>query len=291
MDEGGPDAGRSRVFPGRAWNALPVSVRAVIEGFLVLIAGGAVSGALMFGNLKLAPNLPVFLPATVLWLWMFWRYLGGRGWPRATSLHRRDALGLRTLAPRVWRWSLVAGGCGVTCAVGIAFVTYRLAPLPPAAYQAPFDVSSLPPLTLAAMFTAIALTAGVVEEMGFRGYMLLPIASRHGWLVGIGVVTVLFHISHLSHAYATLAFAPFFLVHGLVFGALVFHTRSVLPGVVLHALSDIIVLPMQYGVIPSAGRWEFVGQGWLALMAGVAALFAFRHLGRVVAHERRVATT
>src|SRR5688572_11931369 len=85
-------------------------------------------------------------------------------------------------------------------------------------------------------------------------------------------------MSHLSHAYATVAFLPFFLAHGLVFGLLVFITRSIFPGVVLHAASDFVVLPMQYGVIPSAGQWDFVGQGGLSLIAGLAAIVAFRRL-------------
>ena len=70
----------------------------------------------------------------------------------------------------------------------------------------------------------------------------------------------------------TLAFLPFFLAHGLTMGLLVFYTRSIMPGIVLHAVSDFIVLPMQYGVIPSAGRSAIVWQGWLVLLTGAAAL-------------------
>ena len=54
----------------------------------------------------------------------------------------------------------------------------------------------------------------------------------------------------------------------------------------VNALTNFAVLPMQYGVIPSAGQWAFVGQGWLSLVAGLAAILAFRQLGRTVALER-----
>ena len=269
----------------RAWDAMPVAVRAVVSGFAILILGGSV-GVILFVNLKLAPAVPVFLPATLIWLWLVGRYLSGWGWPRSTSVRRRDALRARKLPARTWLWALVAGGCAVTCAMGMAFVTYRVATLPDAAYASPFEGSSFPPVTLVSIFAALALTAAVVEEAAFRGYMLSGLQSRHGWVVGIGAVTVLFYVAHLSHAYATLAFLPFFLAHGLAFGLLVYYTRSILPGVVLHALSDFIVLPMQYGVIPSAGRWPFVGQGWMSLVTGLAAIFAFRQLRRVVALER-----
>ena len=258
----------------------------VVLGFLVLVIGGSVSGAVMVVNLKMAPALPLFLPVTVLWLWLFWRYVSGDGWPRSASGRRRDLLRARNLSPRMWGWALVAGALGLTAVMGIAFVTYRYAALPDAAYEAPFDVSSLPSWTLVAVFAAVALTAGVVEEAAFRGYMLSGIQHRFGWTVGIGVVTLLFYVAHLSHAYATIAFVPFFFAHGLVFGLLVHYTRSIVPGIILHAVSDFVVLPMQYGAIPSAGQWAFVSQGWLSLLAGAAAIPAYRQLARVTALER-----
>ena len=262
------------------------AVGAVLFGFVCLVVGGAVSGALMFANLKLAPALPLFFPATVLWLWLFWRYVRGDGWPRSTSNRRRDLLRVRKLSPRAWAWALVAGGLSLAAVMGIAFMTYRFAALPDAAYRAPFEVASFPPWTLVSVFAAVALTAAVVEEAAFRGYMLSGIQRRFGWTVGISLVTILFYVAHLSHAYATVAFVPFFLAHGLVLGLLVFYTRSILPGVVLHAVSDFVVLPMQYGVIPSVGEWGFVWQGWLSLLAGAAAIPAFLQLARATAPER-----
>jgi hypothetical protein len=58
------------------------------------------------------------------------------------------------------------------------------------------------------------------------------------------------------------------------------------PGIVLHAVSDFIVLPMQYGVVPSAGQWAFVWQGWLTVLAGAAAIPAFVRLARATTLER-----
>ena len=140
------------------------AVGAVLLGFVALVIGGSVSGALMFANLKLAPALPLFFPATVLWLWLFWRYVRGDGWPRSTSDRRRDWLLRRTPSTRVWVWALVAGGLALAAVMGIAFMTYRFAALPDAAYRAAFDVASFPPWTLVSVFAAVALTAAVVEE-------------------------------------------------------------------------------------------------------------------------------
>lgn len=278
---------KSRRSPVRGgWGSFFAATRAVFLGFAILMIGGSASGALMFANLTLAPTLPLFLPATGLWLWLFWRYVSGDGWPRSTSDRRRNLLRAPMLSPPEWRWALVAGSLALAAVMGIAFMTYRFAALPDAAYQAPFEVASFPPWTLVSIFAAVALTAAVVEEAAFRGYMLSGIQRECGWVGGIGVVTFLFYVAHLSHAYATLAFLPFFLAHGLVLGLLVFYTRSIWPGIILHAVSDFTVLPMQYGVIPSVGAWAFVWQGWLSLLAGAAAIPAFRQLAKATAPKR-----
>ena len=63
---------------------------------------------------------------------------------------------------------------------------------------------------------SVAATAGVVEEAAFRGYMLSIIEARHGWVAGILIVALLFYAAHLSHAYATIAFLPFFMAYSLL---------------------------------------------------------------------------
>ena len=67
MNERDFAAGDGTVPPagGSAGSAL-AAVGAVLFGFVCLVVGGAVSGALMFANLKLAPALPLFLPATLV---------------------------------------------------------------------------------------------------------------------------------------------------------------------------------------------------------------------------------
>ncbi|MGQ0534240.1 MAG: lysostaphin resistance A-like protein [Caulobacteraceae bacterium] len=239
------------------WARLSHTARAMIAGFAVLIVGGGVSGALMLANLASTPQIPWFLPATCVWLWSLWCYLNGAWWPAATARSRRRALRAYSLSFDQWVWAIIAGALAVTAVMGVAFYTYQHATLPEAAYRAEFPVADYPWWTIAAIFMALALTAGVVEEAAFRGFMLSGIQQRHGWIIAISLVTLVFYVSHLSHAYASLAFLPFFILHGLVFGALVFATRSIVPGVILHTLSDIIVLPMQYGVISISGAVEF----------------------------------
>jgi hypothetical protein len=110
----------------RVWNWLLSLALAFVLSELILVAGGLPPALFLFGNLKLLPSIPWLLPATALWLWVFWRYLNGAGWPRSTAELRRRSLRAGKLKFRVWRWSLLAGGLGMVSVVGLSFLTAKL---------------------------------------------------------------------------------------------------------------------------------------------------------------------
>src|SRR5262249_46460622 len=152
---------------------------------LAISIGGLVPELAIVANLKSSPQIPWLLPVTALWLWLFWWYLRGGGWPKSTSEMRRRDLRGGSLSGRVWGWAIVAGASGILCTIGLAFVLVRLANVPREAFKAPVDFSVYPRLTVIAALSAISATAGVVEEAGFRGLMLSPIQRCHGWTVAI----------------------------------------------------------------------------------------------------------
>lgn len=240
----------SQALPTRLWRRIPVVVRATLIALLILNIGQLPPALALWLNLKLMPQLPLFLLFTGLWLWLFWRYLDGHGWPRSSTKQRRQDLRATSLSGTVWTWSLLAGGLGFAAVMSLAVLTGRVADLPQEAYRTPFDLAVYPWWTVLAFFISLAGTAGVVEEAAFRGYMLSQVQRRHGWWIAIALVAALFYVVHLSHAYATVAFLPFFAAYSLLHGALVYLTRSILPSVVLHCIGDFCILPMQYGVIP-----------------------------------------
>jgi membrane protease YdiL (CAAX protease family) len=282
----------------RLWRRLPVIVRAVLVGYLVNEVG-QLGGLLIFANLKLFPRVPWLLPATAAWLWLFWRYADGWGWPQATRDARRLALRARPLPAGVWSWSLLAGGVGLLSVIGLAFLTPRLAEIPRDSFKLPLDLSAYPPWTVISVLLAISVLAGVVEEAAFRGYMLSPIQRRHGWIAATAVTGLAFFLAHyLSHAYATFAFLPFFLAVSALHARLVYLTGSILPSIVLHAAGDFAVIPIQYGLIltvPASSVLKtgvdasFLVEVALTVACGIAAVPAFRKLA-VVAREARKAT-
>jgi len=171
--------------------------------------------------------------------------------------------------------------------VALALVTSRLANVPRDAFKSSLDVSAFPWWTQLSILLLISVSAGVVEESAFRGYALSLIERRHGWFLAILLTGIMFFVTHLGHAYVTLAFLPFFLAVSALHGLLVYFTKSILPSVVLHAAADFMVIPIQYGLMGSlsvAPVWRtgidtaFVIYIVVAVLFGAAAIPAFRRL-------------
>jgi membrane protease YdiL (CAAX protease family) len=268
-----------------------VIVRAILIGELVVSIGALVPGLAIVANLKTSPHVPWLLVVTALWLWVFWWYLNGGGWPKSTSEARRRDLRGGPLSAGVWKWALVAGSFGILCTIGLAFALARLANVPHDAFKAAVDFSVYPRLTVIAALLAISATAGVVEEAGFRGFMLSPIQRRHGWSIAIIITGLMFFLDHhLSHAYATFAFLPFFLTISVVHGLLVRFTGSIRPSALLHGVADFCLVPVMYGLVGSfsvSPVWKtgfdrnFTSCLAVMLIFGIAATVAFMRLAHL----------
>jgi membrane protease YdiL (CAAX protease family) len=269
------------------WSKVPIIIRGILLGLLILIIGQLPTGFIFF-NLQFTPGIPWFLPIILIWLWLFWRYLNGWGWPASTAQIRNQRLRAHKISAKVWFWSLLAGGIALISILGLTFFITQHFELPAEAYEAPFDVTSFPAWTVFSYFVSIAITAGVVEEAAFRGYMLSLIQARYGWQWGILISGIAFYVVHLSHAYATVVFLPFFLAYSILHGYLVYLTRSILPSVLLHALGDVTILPMQYGILKNIGEIPFVHNGWMSLIMALMAVPLFYNLSKITRAERAI---
>jgi len=232
------------------WDRLPAIVRGIAVAELVVTIGTIPPSIAVILNLRTSPSIPWMLVVTAGWLLFFWWYVSGHGWPRSTQEARRRDLRTPSLSKHAWTWALIAGTLGITGTIAMAFMTARLARLPREAFAAPMDFSKYGLLTVICAIACISATAGVVEEAGFRGFLISPIQRRHGWTIAILISGIMFFLDHhLSHAYATFVFLPFFLAISAVHGLLVKYSGSIRPSVLLHALADFIVIPVSYGLV------------------------------------------
>jgi membrane protease YdiL (CAAX protease family) len=234
---------------------LPVLVRAIVAGWIVLEAGSLLSVLPLFGNLRFHPETPWALPVTCVVLAGIWAWCSGRGPPASAREARRDSSRRRRLPARVWAASLPAIAFGTLMLVTLRLVAPYLMPV--AAPSISLQLSSYPTPTVVGALVALAVSAAVVEEIAFRGYMQKPLEARYGIVPAILVVGVMFWAAHLEKV--TITHLPGHLAASALFGLLAWFTRSLAPAMVAHGAADLVLQPAYFARSP-----QFV---WTALSA------------------------
>jgi membrane protease YdiL (CAAX protease family) len=276
----------------RLWGRLPVLVQAVLTGLAVAAAGTIPWAALVSANIKHQPALPWAVPIMVLYLWLFWRYVRGEGWPQSTAAARRASSRANGVPAELWGPALLAGVLGLVGVLLLQGVLGRLVALP---QQRDLDVSHYPALSVLLWVLMSAVVAGVVEETSFRGYMQKPIERRHGPVIAILVTGGLFGLVHFSHQEVTLVLLPYYMAAAAVYGALAHLTDSTLPSMVLHGAGNVLSAvdlftrgrsEWQLSATPKPLVWEtgpdaaFLANAVALLVVGAAAVSAYVGLSR-----------
>ena len=155
-------------------------------------------------------------------------------------IHARSFATLGLTVPTGWR--LVLG-----VAVPVAYLLLAMAQLrsfsKPEALAKVRDgvapLKALLPHTAAewSEFRPLAVTAGICEELLFRGYLVWVLTPMLGLLGAAGLSVAIFGV---AHGYQGVQFAARAFLAGVVMGALALATGSVLPGMLLHALVDLV---------------------------------------------------
>ena len=283
------------------WRRLPILVRAPIAGFVVSAAGVFPWAILTLWNQRVLVRVPWALLPMGVYLWLFWRYLGGAGWPSSTSAARRESLRANRLEPEIWVQAILTGLLGLATLIPLLAIMSRLAALP--SESQPIKVpAEMPFVTVFFLLVMASLVAGVVEEAAFRGYMQGPIERRHGLAIAIVVNGALFGLGHYTHHPASvLTMLPYYIGVAAVYGGLAYATDSILPSVALHAGGDVLSLMRLWAT--GLPEWQvgaaspplisqtgidaaFVGPVIVFLVLGSAAVWAYSSLARAACGAR-----
>jgi len=225
-------------------------VAPILTGLLIVVAGLLPWTLLAQLNARVRPDLPWAALTTVAYLGILLAWLNGWGPPRRSADHRRERL-------RLWPRNapdaegLTAGV--VIVLLGLLYVLWtaisRMSPMP--------DLSVYPTTAYRwSMFIMGGVTAGVVEEMAFRGYMQTGI-ERHDRQNAIWITSLVFAASHITQGIgAVLATGPGLFIASMLYGTLARRTGTVLPGIVLHVLGDLA--RVYFGVLRGDGSLLFV---------------------------------
>ena len=267
------------------WNRVPLIIRALITGSLVFLVGTLVWSIVLGINMKVAPSIPWGAVVMMLFLWEYWRYLGGKGWPHSTAESRRLRLRVHEVSRNLWVWALTTGFLSVGSIVSLQLVYARFVRMPTEMVP---DFSHYPFISVLAVLLTSAAVAGLTEEAGFRGYMQVPIERRYGpWTASI-VVGVLFCFWHFSHGIAhTVPRLPYYFAISVTYSVIAYLSNSLWPVVIIHVLGDALEFlyvwwrgaprarPLLWQSGPDAAFWVCLGLG---AFLGLLAIGAFKKL-------------
>lgn len=299
-----------------AWNWLPIIVRAIVLGFLLLEIGSTLAFLPLLGNLRFHPEIPWAFPITLVVLGLYAAYFSGWGAPAATRGARQKLSRASAPSAKVWRAAIPAMGFGIVALIALRLLSPSVMPVQ--APSIPISFSSLPLQTVIGALLSIAIIAGVTEEMSFRGYMQRPLEEAYGIVPAIITVGIMFWTAHLDHG-ITVTHLPFQMSASVALGLLAYATRSLIPAMIAHAVGDLLLVPTYFfhqpefawKALSARPIWEgiastfsekllsvfsamapqnmfvpgpvqgFAIMGWVLVACAGSAIFAFVHLIRV----------
>jgi membrane protease YdiL (CAAX protease family) len=181
--------------------------------------------------LKQHPNVvPLYLSViAVEWFLVYGVWAG----IRIRGVHLRDLIGGRWKSAKDVLIDLALAIVVWILWIGIQVSVSRMFPSDAQSVSALFPQTFLEVV----LWTATSLTAGFCEEVAFRGYFQKQFEAMTGSAAaGVVLQGILFGI---SHGYQGLRAIIMIILFGFLYGILAFWRKSLRPGMVLHAWSDI----------------------------------------------------
>jgi membrane protease YdiL (CAAX protease family) len=217
------------------WNRLPVIVRAVIGGLLIGMTAANIWPALLF---SLGMPLAALVEIAFLGLYAWWA--AGNGPPSALKSVRADYFRNLSLSGKQWLWGLIAALSFAATIHAALVLLFRIVPFPAQAFHHGYDFSFIPSRQMQWVACIVsALSAGVCEETGFRGYMQRPIEKRHGPAMAILISSLFFTLIHLTKDWALIGMVPIVFGAGILLGALARASGTLLFCIIGHWIMDI----------------------------------------------------
>ena len=221
--------------PPSRWAKLPVSLRAITVGIVI-----ALIPANVWPLLLLSLGVPLAATVEVIFLGVYIWWASGGGPPQGTRSARGRAFRSVRLSPAQCFWAVI-GALFFAVTIHAAIVLlFRFVPFPTAAFRRGYDLSFIPSLPMKWVAVVVsAMSAGVCEETGFRGYMQQPIEQRHGAPLAILISSFFFMLLHLTKAWAMIGMVPIVFGAGALLGLLAWSSGSLIPSTVGHIVMDI----------------------------------------------------
>jgi membrane protease YdiL (CAAX protease family) len=184
--------------------------------------------------------MPVAALVEIAFLTLYVWWAAGGGPPRSLKSLRADCFRVAPLSAAQWLWGIIAALSFAATIHASLVLLFRLVPFPADAFHQGYDLSFIPSrgMQWAAVVVA-ALSAGVCEETGFRGYMQRPIEKRHGPFIAILISSLFFTLPHLTKDWALVGMVPIIFGAGVLLGTLARAAGTLVFCILGHWIMDI----------------------------------------------------
>ena len=273
--------------PQGIWSGPAVIAGAIVGGLVIGMAAANVWPIFVF---KLP--VPAAAAAEIVFLILYIWWAAGGGPPSRLRALRADCFRRGAISPEQWLWGIGAALAFAGTVHAAIIVLFRLEPFPAAAFHRGYDLSFIPSRPLQWLACVVsALSAGICEETGFRGYMQRPIEKRNGAVVAILISSLLFTLIHLSKGWALVGMVPIVFGAGLLLGTLARQSGTLIFNMLGHWVMDIGLFGFWWAQVSGTftQRTIFetgVDESFVIECAGfvvllIFTLLAIRHLGRL----------
>lgn len=214
----------------------PVVIAGAILGGLVIGMGAANVWPIFLFHLPVPAAAGAEIVFLVLYVW----WAAGGGPPARLRALRAECFRRGPISSIQWMWGIGAALAFAATVHAAMVLLFRLEPFPAAAFHRGYDLSFIPSRSLQWVACIIsALSAGICEETGFRGYMQRPIEGRNGPVIAILISSLLFTLLHLSKGWALLGMVPIVFGAGLLLGTLARRSGTLIFNMLGHWIMDI----------------------------------------------------
>ncbi|MDB4901445.1 MAG: hypothetical protein JWQ63_726 [Mucilaginibacter sp.] len=279
-------------FMFRIWNRLPLIIKAILSGAFVSSIGVFAWGIM----LSCFPSPWIILPM-IFALWIFWKFYSGGWGSKDRKETRKQNFRLTKLLPSVWKWGLAAAILFVVIIQSSFIITFRIIQFPADKFTADYKLLDSFPLWIAWVILIMSsVVAGICEEVGFRGYMQVPLEKKYGPLSGIILTSIVFTLIHLGHTWA-LPILPHIFFASVLLGILAYRTGSIIPGIIGHSILDIFDYSVWWSDITGGFKEQTVFKTGIDVhfiiwtLVFLFALFGFFRIITILSRDNKISRT
>ncbi|RLD25464.1 MAG: hypothetical protein DRI75_13315 [Bacteroidetes bacterium] len=270
----------------KTWNKVPAIIKGILIGLTVQVIGVMPLFFLIQKNIEFLPTIPWALAIGLIYTWLFWSFVSGKGKPFPTSASRQRFSRSNNIKPNVKKWAYISGIPFSITLIAFGLVGYFLTEVPLHQVQLLSALKSIPMLTGISLIFIAALITGFVEETAWRWYAQKIIEERHSVFISISVVAIVFTIIH----FLPLPVWPLFILGSLGWGYLAYFSNSIIPGIIFHTIIDFVGFLwgmqniekleaiLKHNIFIDGVNQQFIIIASVALTFAIITVFSFKRL-------------